>query len=236
MAPRRPMTLEIVHIRPQPLNRRFFVVFCVVAHLVATTGFPVSQSMAIEAGSAPFPCRHHHCGCSSAAQCWRSCCCMSMQEKLVWAKEHGVIPPDFVVAAAKAEITTNKPRSCCQNSRRLGTPCALRHTCSTAANNSQSHEEDSGEPYRQRRAAGEVPTEFATGARAANGWDWVLAARARQCRGLATHWLASGAVLPPPSPLKVPVDTAPPLWWDDIVASLWQAGPKQPDVPPPRRF
>jgi len=33
------------------------------------------------------------CGCASAEQCWRSCCCTTKTERIAWAKEHlGYIP------------------------------------------------------------------------------------------------------------------------------------------------
>ncbi|QDU98833.1 hypothetical protein Pla8534_67440 [Lignipirellula cremea] len=56
--------------------------------------------------SAPFPCQDRPCGCGSAEQCWRKCCCFSHAQKLAWAKSHGVTPPDFVVQAAAAESRT----------------------------------------------------------------------------------------------------------------------------------
>lgn len=65
--------------------------------------------------SGPYPCQGHHCGCS-AGQCWQSCCCYSMSEKLAWAKAHGVTPPDHVLAAVKVAPPPKakaKPRSCC---------------------------------------------------------------------------------------------------------------------------
>lgn len=36
--------------------------------------------------SLPFPCQDRPCGCMSAAQCWRKCCCFTDQEKLAWAR------------------------------------------------------------------------------------------------------------------------------------------------------
>ncbi len=40
-----------------------------------------------------YPCEGCGCGCASAAECWTHCCCHSEHERLVWALEHGVLPP-----------------------------------------------------------------------------------------------------------------------------------------------
>jgi hypothetical protein len=53
--------------------------------------------------SRPYPCQDHACGCASADECWHHCCCFSNKEKVAWAEEHGVTPPDFVIAAAERE-------------------------------------------------------------------------------------------------------------------------------------
>ncbi|MEM8946145.1 MAG: hypothetical protein AAGD11_13305 [Planctomycetota bacterium] len=75
----------------------------------------------------PFPCMNRPCGCKTAAQCWKQCCCFSHQEKLAWARKHGVTPPDFVVVAAAHQAS-----SCCQSienhtrSTEVASCCAVR--------------------------------------------------------------------------------------------------------------
>ncbi|HEY5315074.1 MAG TPA: hypothetical protein VIK18_21260 [Pirellulales bacterium] len=46
-------------------------------------------------GASPqaFPCQDHRCGCRDADHCWRSCCCLTREQKFAWAVEHGVTPP-----------------------------------------------------------------------------------------------------------------------------------------------
>jgi hypothetical protein len=68
--------------------------------------------------SAPFPCQNRPCGCKTAAQCWKKCCCFTNAQKVAWAKSHGVQPPEYVAQAAAKEAAT-KPvvRSCCQQSK-----------------------------------------------------------------------------------------------------------------------
>lgn len=64
--------------------------------------------------SRPFPCMHSRCGCQNADQCWQSCCCHTASQRLAWAAEHGVTPPDYVQTLARqAEPAVKK--SCCSS-------------------------------------------------------------------------------------------------------------------------
>jgi hypothetical protein len=47
-----------------------------------------------------FPCSSCPCGCATAEQCWRSCCCHTLAERMAWAREHGVRPPEYAIAEA----------------------------------------------------------------------------------------------------------------------------------------
>lgn len=53
--------------------------------------------------SESYPCMDRPCGCASAEQCWKQCCCFTNQQKLAWAEKAGVKVPDYVVAAATRE-------------------------------------------------------------------------------------------------------------------------------------
>lgn len=105
-----PMTFRPVH------RRRLVPIFgllTVIAFLAASLGVVPSPLMV--AGwfgvvwSSPYPCQDHACGCASAHECWTECCCHTEHERLVWAIEHGVLPPAGVtftdeqwIAAANA--------------------------------------------------------------------------------------------------------------------------------------
>lgn len=73
----------------------------------ASTGFKKEPT--------PFPCQHRPCGCRTAEQCWRRCCCFSNTEKLAWAKRHHVTPPSYVeeAAARESQVTRTPPKACC---------------------------------------------------------------------------------------------------------------------------
>ncbi len=53
--------------------------------------------------SEPYPCMDRPCGCASAEQCWKKCCCFTNQEKISWAERTGVKVPEYAVAAAGRE-------------------------------------------------------------------------------------------------------------------------------------
>ena len=55
--------------------------------------------------SAPFPCQHRACGCRSAAQCWKKCCCFNHSQKVAWAARNGVRLPALVRKPAAALAT-----------------------------------------------------------------------------------------------------------------------------------
>jgi hypothetical protein len=40
-----------------------------------------------------YPCESSSCGCQSASECWRRCCCSTEHDRLVWSLRHGVAPP-----------------------------------------------------------------------------------------------------------------------------------------------
>ncbi len=77
---------------------------------------PVSRSVPETPGkdaSESFPCQNRPCGCRSAEQCWKKCCCFNHAQKIAWAKTHNVKVPDFVLAAARKERVRSVEREIC---------------------------------------------------------------------------------------------------------------------------
>lgn len=68
------------------------VLFCVVP-----VPLPTMTQMSRNQQEVAYPCQNRSCGCKSAYQCWTSCCCFSPQQRLDWAKKHGVTPPAYAV-------------------------------------------------------------------------------------------------------------------------------------------
>ena len=96
------------------LNRKFWrrnvrgllslsVLLGVCAILLPLPFAPLPQNSPDKDSSEPFPCQHRPCGCHSAEQCWKKCCCFDNNQKIAWAKANKVRVPDYVLHAAKKE-------------------------------------------------------------------------------------------------------------------------------------
>jgi hypothetical protein len=70
--------------------------------------------------SEPFPCQNRPCGCRSADQCWKKCCCFNNAQKVAWAKSNNVKVPEFVLVAAKKENGATDGREICSLSASNG--------------------------------------------------------------------------------------------------------------------
>ena len=72
-----------------------------IGYLFLALGLPLPLSSAKLGGEA-YPCMDHLCGCGSAEECWRHCCCMSLVEELIWRRDHHVNPPIYVILETPA--------------------------------------------------------------------------------------------------------------------------------------
>ena len=107
---------------------KFRLVTLLVTFGMGLLHIPVSTSRLPEKDlSERFPCENRPCGCRSAAQCWKECCCFSNAQKIAWAKSNNVTTPAFVAVAAAREsqlrnLTTNtccKSTASCQDSAKF---------------------------------------------------------------------------------------------------------------------
>jgi hypothetical protein len=93
-----------------PIDQRDLAKRGVAAALLAAVVCGISGVPVVTIGrkdrSRPYPCQDRPCGCVSADECWHHCCCFTNKQKVAWAHEHGVTPPDFVIAAADREDET----------------------------------------------------------------------------------------------------------------------------------
>jgi hypothetical protein len=83
---------------------KFAGVLSAVALGIATIGVPLDMPFAKQI-TEYFPCMSCGCGCSDAETCWRQCCCYNTDQKIAWAKEHGVTVPAFLLAEAETSAT-----------------------------------------------------------------------------------------------------------------------------------
>jgi len=85
----------------RPLARRLTAGLALTSYLVAVIGFPLPAAAAKD-HSRRYPCENHACGCQTAEECWRHCCCFSPEAKLAWARANRVEPPAYAERAAAA--------------------------------------------------------------------------------------------------------------------------------------
>lgn len=83
-------------------RRRLFVAGLAVVYATTAIGVPLPMVASTTKSGELFPCANCACGCATAEQCWRSCCCHSLSERIAWAHEHNVRPPEYALAAAQA--------------------------------------------------------------------------------------------------------------------------------------
>src|SRR5665213_519446 len=88
------------------IGRRLIAVGALFAYLAAVNGLPLPPPVVIKDGGKPFPCQGHACGCQTAEECWRHCCCHTPEERWAWAEENHVQPPDYAEKPAPAPKAT----------------------------------------------------------------------------------------------------------------------------------
>ena len=213
--------------------RRLVSALTLAAYLVAAAGVPLPAA-ARKAVAVPFPCQDHPCGCSTAEQCWQSCCCFSVEERWAWARAHGVEPPPSTPRPTKSwRSVASGPQT--QSSQGNKT-CCQKHApgaASSSAPVSPAPDSTSGPACKNcDQSLPETPcTGHANGAREA--YSWVVGLEALKCHGGSTHWMTTGAALPPPE-----LVSCQPLFvscgWIALLDETFSARSSPPDVPPPR--
>jgi hypothetical protein len=76
------------------LASKLLVGLALLSFTVSGLGIPL-PAVSVKDHNVPFPCQDHACGCTSAEQCWRNCCCFTATERWAWAKAHHVEPPAY---------------------------------------------------------------------------------------------------------------------------------------------
>ena len=189
---------------------RHLVALTVVAALTACTlGIPLPLQVS-KLVSEPFPCMNCPCGCKTAEKCWRDCCCHTHAEKLAWARDNGVTPPAYVLAAVLESAKAKGPTCCCKK-------VAVSSCCSSPAKSKCcSSKQVCKRPQRQKT----IPSTL-------------LILQAQRCQGLTSSLTA----LPPtvmPSQVVHPL-SVPSCGKCNLSDDLLSPGPLAvPDTPPPQ--
>ena len=82
-------------------RRRLAVAGLMLIYATTAVGVPLPLVVGASKSGELFPCADCACGCATAEQCWRSCCFHTLAERIAWAHEHNVRPPDYALAAAR---------------------------------------------------------------------------------------------------------------------------------------
>jgi hypothetical protein len=199
-----------------------------VAYLVVAVGVPLPAFPHKDAGQ-PFPCQEHPCGCQTAEQCWRHCCCFTPEERWAWAEAHHVTPPPYAEKpAALARHTARlRDRAEGQTEPPPDSPC-----CAHAAKGCCHDRPRCASCCHSERGADTTPPP-ADRPVSRVSWRWTVGVDALRCQGVNTLWVACGAALPlePPfvwGPWPAPSD------WVPFSADFAVLLPASPPVPPPR--
>lgn len=193
------------------MQHRLIAAVVAIAALIGSLPLQVSVGPAKDL-SKPFPCQHRACGCRSAEQCARQCCCFTPAQKRAWATQHGVTLADAPQPAAAVDR-----RSCCHRPTAAPrTSVVDRRTDARCATHRQNIGPTAGRP-----------------ARAAGRFQLQVTAESRHCQGLPPLWTTLGDLSPPEPPV-----TAKPLMlicgrMDSHSESIPDAS-VPPPIPPPR--
>lgn len=199
-----------------------------------------------------YPCQHCACGCKSAEQCWRNCCCHSHQEKMEWAEEHNVTPPEYFLDLLEEEqVATGQfteravcvepvvAQACCDSSPGKDKCSSAEIVCQTAKANgvqrpccSDREQSCCGKSCKvaatkTAEATREAPTESGE-----NGPGYVIRALALKCQGQSSAlnllpWMTHSR----PQNLSC---TEQPCSFSPPVSSHCHSRTLEPPVPPPK--
>ncbi|APZ90747.1 hypothetical protein Fuma_00329 [Fuerstiella marisgermanici] len=179
--------------------------------------------------SQPFPCQNRPCGCASAEQCWKQCCCFTNAQKVVWARENGVTPPDYVVKAARAESSEKiakanlLSREICSLCKKPATDASGNNKSCCEARDAKSCCSADGSDQREQRKTDEADSEAPR---------YVIGFEAMKCRGQGVFWNSlPWAVIPSPCVSELPVE---PGRWDRPQSATVASVAADPPEPPPR--
>jgi len=199
---------------------------------------PIPVLRLSEPDEVPYPCQGGHCGCSSAHQCWTSCCCMSLEQRLEWASSRGIEPPVY----AKQMQNTNRSvqpvsrmnsktsqsehskrdcsRPCC---RKESQPQAENGKTVTATESKPSCCADGSLAKNNKPQSGSAPSKL----------QLLISVKALECQGLFMELAIHMGFIP--LDRCVTLERAPGLTWIiPFLNCVARPVSQQPPVPPPR--
>jgi hypothetical protein len=170
-------------------GRRCISMVLLVAYATTAAGVPVSVGTRPRNSGELFPCMASSCGCKTADECWRSCCCHTLAERLAWASKRGVRPPAFVLAKARADGLDLARLTGSSNTCKSSTTCCMDNVDETSCRRTTTSVESL---TTQADACCESRHEEIT---SADEDDRIVAWRSLACRGQSMNWLAAAPTL-----------------------------------------
>lgn len=175
----------------------------------------------------------------SANECWRHCCCFSLEEKIAWAVQNDVVPPDEVLAewrvrrardaavvdveqvhSAQVDDKLGDAKCCCSPGGKVS-PNAPGDCCKSHETEAERHADDAAACRTVSNA--EYPPRV----------KFILGLFARKCKGIDGFWSAFAQCVMPPGSVEVSFEQT--SQFLAIVESPTQgAGRERPPLPPPR--
>jgi hypothetical protein len=211
--------------------RRLICSGLALAYIVTAAGVPLPVTARSAKSGESYPCAGGACGCHSAEQCWRSCCCHTLAERLDWARKHGVRPPDHAIAEARRSgldiawlqnpLKNLCAKSCCASKAATNPGCckdvALRERAETSKHTGCAH-------------CASVPATRTD----KNGDSQIVVWRALKCHGNSLNWLAAAPVLIDVRP-RMAQDLHLTYWLGESASDSAFGTSLDPAVPPPER-
>jgi hypothetical protein len=214
--------------------RAVVVVIAVVSHVLVISGLPLPvRAPEAKDHAEPFPCMNRPCGCRTAQQCWRSCCCFTPRQRLAWARRNKVQPPAYAALAdgqaegEDAEPSAVQPR-CCESRERSCSQAPPARASDSECCRTEHVAADDSACCRPTTDIVQPPAD-ATQASPSG----VIGLFALRCQGLGTDWALTGAALPPPAHVTWQPEFLPRAWLTELSLPVGSTL-ISPAVPPPR--
>jgi len=212
------------HLSSHVRHLRIYIVgMLLVAFILTAVGIPLPAGNRVQESNEPFPCETSSCGCNSAKQCWRSCCCHTFAERLAWAREYGVRPPSFAIAQARA---AGIDMSWLETGEEVKLACYSRSCCEGA------HAPAPRSCREQHDVASKPVHSCCSPAKNTQRDRTVIAWHALQCGGHSMNWLAA---VPTLINVRVdfPFEASSSTWLPTTLSDVASGTPDLPTVPPP---
>lgn len=196
----------------------------ILIFLVSSVGIPL-PALVKKDRSVPFPCMDRACGCRSAAECKKHCCCFSNAEKSAWARRRGLDPATVATVeparedrANVSDVTSAEVSSCQSDCCAKADKPIARPAC----------------PHcRQSKTAPSIPQAKSSEETSQGTVDVIIASFERKCQGGDHFWLILASAMTPPAQIQLTIveQLLATLTLPDFISLCPSANP--PPTPPP---